>query len=63
MSAVSGSLDDRVIEYVDHPHEYFLDPVVIERGAYRAPARPGLSAQMRPGSPARYAYLEGAQWQ
>ena len=38
--AVSGSLDDRVIEYVDHLHEHFLDPVVIDRGAYRVPRGP-----------------------
>ena len=30
--AVSGSLDGRVIEYVDHLHEHFLDPVVIRDG-------------------------------
>jgi L-fuconate dehydratase len=61
--AVSGRLDDRVIEYVDHLHEHFLDPVVIERGAYRAPRQPGFSAQMRPESLARYAYPEGEAWQ
>ena len=46
--AVSGSLEDRAIEYVDHLHEHFIDPVVIERGAYRVPRAPGFSAQMRP---------------
>ena len=40
---------DRVIEYVDHLHEHFVDPVVIERGAYRAPRAPGFSAQMHAG--------------
>ena len=35
--AVSGSLEDRVIEYVDHLHEHFLDPVVIREGRYRLP--------------------------
>ena len=60
--AVSGSLDDRVIEYVDHLHEHFLDPVVIERGAYRAPSAPGFSTRMRPESLVRYAYPEGAAW-
>ena len=60
--AVSGRLDDRVIEYVDHLHEHFTDPVVIERGAYRAPAVPGFSTRMRPESLVRYAYPEGAAW-
>ncbi|MDI6101845.1 enolase C-terminal domain-like protein [Actinoplanes sp. NEAU-A12] len=60
--AVSGSLDDRIIEYVDHLHEHFTDPVVIERGAYRAPTAPGFSTRMRPESLVRYAYPEGAAW-
>ncbi|SDT58249.1 enolase C-terminal domain-like protein [Actinoplanes derwentensis] len=60
--AVSGSLDDRVIEYVDHLHEHFADPVVIERGSYRAPSAPGFSTRMRQESLVRYAYPEGEAW-
>lgn len=60
--AVSGSLDGRVIEYVDHLHEHFLDPVVIRHGHYELPRRPGYSAQMRPESLARYAFPGGAEW-
>jgi L-fuconate dehydratase len=60
--AVSGSLEGRMIEYVDHLHEHFLDPVVIDRGRYRVPSRPGYSAQMRAGSLERYAFPEGAEW-
>ena len=60
--AVSGSLDDRAIEYVDHLHEHFVDPVVIERGAYRVPRTPGFSAQMKPESLARYAFPDGEVW-
>ena len=47
--AVSGSLDGRMIEYVDHLHEHFLDPVVIRDAQYVLPTRPGYSAEMRPG--------------
>ena len=43
--AVSGSLDGRMIEYVDHLHEHFLDPVVIRRGSYVLPSLPGYSAR------------------
>ena len=32
--AVSGSTDGRAIEYIDHLHEHFADPVAIERGHY-----------------------------
>jgi L-fuconate dehydratase len=60
--ALAGSLDDRVIEYVDHLHEHFTDPVVLVDGHYRAPSAPGFSATMRPESIARYSYPHGAFW-
>ncbi|GLY02526.1 MULTISPECIES: enolase C-terminal domain-like protein [Actinoplanes] len=60
--AVSGSLQDRVIEYVDHLHDHFVDPVVVEGGVYRAPTRPGFSTEMRPESLKRYAFPEGEAW-
>jgi L-fuconate dehydratase len=60
--AVSGTTTDRVIEYVDHLHEHFLDPVVVERGRYRAPTAPGFSAQMRAESIAEYLYPSGPVW-
>ncbi len=60
--AVSGTTTDRVIEYVDHLHEHFVDPVVIERGRYRAPTVPGFSAQMREESIAEYLYPSGPVW-
>jgi L-fuconate dehydratase len=60
--AISGTRDGRVIEFVDHLHEHFLEPVVIERGAYRLPTQPGYSAQMRPESLDRYRYPDGEEW-
>jgi L-fuconate dehydratase len=59
---VSGSLDGRMIEFVDHLHEHFLDPVVVSDGRYRVPTRPGYSAEMAESSLARYAYPEGPAW-
>jgi L-fuconate dehydratase len=59
---VSGSLDGRMIEYVDHLHEHFLDPVVIDRGRYRVPTQPGYSAQMTAATLDRYRYPDGAAW-
>jgi L-fuconate dehydratase len=61
-ACVSGSLDGRMIEYVDHLHEHFLDPVVVGDGRYRVPDRPGYSAEMRAESLARYAFPSGAEW-
>ncbi|KND30345.1 L-fuconate dehydratase [Streptomyces acidiscabies] len=60
--ALSGTTDDRVIEYVDHLHAHFLDPVVIREGHYMAPTMPGFSAAMRPESLARYRFPDGAFW-
>jgi len=44
---VSGTKDGRVIEYVDHLHEHFVDPCVIENAAYMPPERPGFSIEMK----------------
>ncbi|MFF3411104.1 L-fuconate dehydratase [Streptomyces sp. NPDC002742] len=60
--ALSGTTDDRVIEYVDHLHEHFTEPVVIRGGHYRAPTAPGFSAAMRPESIAEFTYPGGAFW-
>lgn len=60
--AVSASLEDRIVEYVDHLHEHFLDPVVVRAGRYMPPAAPGYSITMRPASLATYAFPGGAAW-
>ncbi|MGW1548934.1 L-fuconate dehydratase [Streptomyces sp. NPDC002346] len=60
--ALSGTTDDRVIEYVDHLHQHFLAPVVIDRGHYRAPVEPGFSATMRQSSLDTYRYPDGVFW-
>ena len=59
---VTGSLENRIIEYVDHLHEHFLDPVVIRDGRYMPPTAPGYSITMRPESLRDYAYPAGAAW-
>jgi L-fuconate dehydratase len=60
--AVSGSHDDRFIEYVDHLHEHFVDPVVVERGRYRAPTAPGGGARMLDPSVAEFRFPDGPAW-
>jgi L-fuconate dehydratase len=59
---LSGSLQDRVIEYVDHLHEHFLEPVVIRGGRYIPPTLPGYSITMRPESLAEYRFPTGPAW-
>ena len=60
--AVSGTQGDRVIEYVDHLHEHFVDPVVLRNGRYMAPRAPGFSATMRSETLVKYAYPDGPVW-
>lgn len=54
--SVSGSMEDRVIEYVDHLHEHFEDPVRVRDGRYLAPSRPGYSVTMKKESRTKYAF-------
>jgi len=60
--SVSGSRQDRVIEYVDHLHEHFVDPAVVTRGAYRAPTAPGFSSRLKPEALVRYSFPDGPEW-
>ena len=60
--AVSGSLENRVLEYVEHLHEHFLDPVVIRDGCYVAPQRPGWSITMHPESVREFEFPSGPAW-
>ncbi|HXH17368.1 MAG TPA: L-fuconate dehydratase [Sphingomonas sp.] len=46
----SGTKEGRVIEYVDHLHEHFVDPCVIRDAAYMPPTLPGYSIEMKPQS-------------
>ncbi len=61
--AVSGSLERRRIEFVDHLHEHFIDPVVIRDGRYIAPTQPGYSVTMKPESLKRYEFPIGGEWE
>ncbi|XXX81597.1 L-fuconate dehydratase [Sorangium sp. So ce134] len=59
---VSASLEDRVLEAVDHLHEHFVDPVVIEAGRYMPPSAAGTSVTMRPESLERFEFPVGEAW-
>ena len=54
--AVSGSTEHRVIEFVDHLHDHFETPVVIDHGHYRAPIAPGNGMEMLAASRAEYTF-------
>lgn len=51
---ISGTMDGRVTEYVDHLHEHFLDPCVIRDAAYLPPTVAGFSIEMKPASLEKY---------
>lgn len=59
---VSCSLEDRVIEYVDHLHEHFRHPVVIHRGHYILPQEAGYSCEILPTSLERFEFPKGEVW-
>jgi len=52
--AIAGTRAGRVVEYVDHLHEHFIDPCIVRNAAYMPPQAPGFSIAMKPDSLARY---------
>jgi L-fuconate dehydratase len=60
--AVSGSLDNRVCEYVDHLHEHFVDPCVVRDARYLAATTPGYSIAIKPESLDAYEFPGGKVW-
>jgi L-fuconate dehydratase len=60
--SVSATLDDRILEYVDHLHEHFLHPVVVRNGRYIPPTAPGYSITIRPESLEKYEFPIGSAW-
>jgi L-fuconate dehydratase len=60
---VGASLEDRVLEYVDHLHQHFVDPVRVHQGRYLVPESPGYSVAMRPESLDEFEFPGGKAWQ
>jgi L-fuconate dehydratase len=61
--SVSRTMENRVIEYVDHLHEHFVDPVRIRRGRYLMPEKPGYGIEVHRESLERYSFPDGEVWQ
>ena len=59
---VSGTLDRRMLEYVDHLHEHFVDPVRTRNGRYLVPEAPGYSITMKAESIRDYGFPQGKAW-
>ncbi|HEX4794587.1 MAG TPA: L-fuconate dehydratase [Humisphaera sp.] len=60
--ACSASLEDRIIEYVDHLHEHFVDPVKMKAGRYLPPSAPGYSTQILSPSLDKFEFPNGPAW-
>jgi L-fuconate dehydratase len=60
--AITGKKEDRAIEFVDHLHEHFTDPVTIREGRYLAPTAPGFSARMHERTLDEYRFPDGPVW-
>jgi L-fuconate dehydratase len=59
---VSGKLKGRVVEWVDHLHEHFVNPARVVDGRYVVPTAPGYSAEMLSSSLETYAFPAGPIW-
>lgn len=60
--AVSASLENRVLEYVDHLHEHFVNPVVMDGARYMPPSSPGYSIEMKAESLDHFEFPDGEAW-
>ena len=59
---VGTSLEGRMVEYVDHLHEHFADPVRTRDGRYLVPQQPGYSSEIRAESIAEFSFPDGPAW-
>jgi L-fuconate dehydratase len=61
-AAVSGTMDGRMIEWIDHLHEHFVTPARVAGGRYVLPVAPGASSEFRPESVAEFSFPSGPAW-
>jgi L-fuconate dehydratase len=61
-AAISGTMDGRMIEWIDHLHEHFVAPARVAGGRYVVPVVPGASSEFRPESVAEFSFPSGAAW-
>jgi L-fuconate dehydratase len=60
--ALSGTMEGRVIEWIDHLHEQFVTPAAVRNGRYLTPTAPGASTELRPESIAEFSFPSGPAW-
>ena len=60
--AITGTMENRVTEFVDHLHEHFVDPVIIKDARYLPPSQPGYGTEMKAASRAIHRFPDGGVW-
>lgn len=60
--SIGASLENRLLEYVDHLHEHFVYPVTMKDGRYMPPQDPGYSIEMKPESLEKFEFPTGRAW-
>jgi L-fuconate dehydratase len=61
-AAVSGSLEGRRLEWIDHLHQHFVAPASVSHGRYVAPKEPGASSEILPASLVEFSFPDGPAW-
>ena len=60
--ALTGMKEDRAIEYVQHLHDHYVDPLVVKDGRYWPSDVPGNSQEILEATRQDYAYPDGIIW-
>ena len=60
--ALSGTTEQRRIEWIDNLHEHFVAPAVVIDGRYQAPRAPGASTEMHMESLLEFSFPAGPAW-
>ena len=60
--ALTGTMQGRMITWIDHLHERFVAPAVVTGGRYLAPETSGAATRIRPQSLAEFSSPAGAAW-
>jgi L-fuconate dehydratase len=60
--SITGLKEDRAIEFVDHLHDHFVDPVLVHSGRYWSTDVPGTSQEMKAESRDYFEFPEGQEW-
>ncbi|XP_008554711.1 mitochondrial enolase superfamily member 1 [Microplitis demolitor] len=61
--SLSGTTDNRIIEYVDQQHEHFVNPTIVKNGHYMPPSLPGYSTKLKDQAILDYEFPQGKEWQ